>query len=1010
MSKDFVKELRSILNQHPLVEKVVITDNPIAMRGLLDALAREGVPWANVFCYTPAQLAERLVSDATFLPETAANSILVRLTIGHLLESLPAAQQYLGPSRSNPGTVEAVANAIYDLRMHGLSSADLRASGFTGSSRGLLLADILEAYEEHLAEADWHDEAELMRKAMSALEGSSNTERLYLISTDLASGGDLPQLKRQLLTSLPKEQVKVLPEAQIGTFYDAVSQHLWRLDLFAASSPVAEIRETLRVLANKSKTHGLGNALVFLARHDRYQSSMMEVLSAFEADCGVTIPCTFERGIPASLTRPGRFVDAYLKWIESGYPADLLAAMLSERLMTVPAEFSIDADKAARLLRNLSIGAGRDRYLAAIARNLNPGSSVLGRRVANGDRDALLELQALIKDLMSNYVPQGNDPDNMDVADLALTAGRALKRYVPEPEIPGDIKSIADIVEQRPLRHALEALNKLHWSLEQIGTHAQQTYPVALAAEHVRLLLSDLRIGREAPLPGHLHVAALQGGIYPERNLVFILGLDESAMPKTQAQDTLLSEKERQLLGPDFPNQRNFALYKERQIIRSIINLPGKTSLTMSYATHELGKNRALFPSHLLLEAYRAERRDVNLSYEELGRRLEPIRGYFPTATPEPLFLSETWIGKLAANADGKQVRRQLEKRYRNLKLGSLMRQGRQKPEITVYDGKILPDPQNLDPRENSELIMSATQLETLAWCPLKYFFKEVLGVTPPLDEGRKPDQWLDAVSRGAVLHEIYRQFHARMQGPVQGDAAEQQLLEEILEEVLGHVVQELPPPSTAVYEREKHQLLLSLKVFHRLEQQLAQSEEPLLFEVAFGKDDDTGPVRLQDASGRSFRISGRIDRINRIKGTDNYSVWDKKTGRPREEGGMLDRGRLIQHVLYAAGAEAHLHRLHRVQNPRVVQAGYLYPTEQGQGQKWTPDGDPRSVFPVLIEHLLDLVANGYFVAADDAKGCYSCEYRAACPAEAAARKVDEALKAGTDHGLRPLKEVRDFE
>ena len=50
----------------------------------------------------------------------------------------------------------------------------------------------------------------------------------------------------------------------------------------------------------------------------------------------------------------------------------------------------------------------------------------------------------------------------------------------------------------------------------------------------------------------------------------------------------------------------------------------------------------------------------------------------------------------------------------------------------------------------------SVTELEQLAECPFRFFLKRGLGVRP-IDEGeRDKDIWLDPLTRGSELHDLY--------------------------------------------------------------------------------------------------------------------------------------------------------------------------------------------------------------------------------------------------------------
>jgi ATP-dependent helicase/nuclease subunit B len=78
------------------------------------------------------------------------------------------------------------------------------------------------------------------------------------------------------------------------------------------------------------------------------------------------VPVTFAEGLPVSLSRPGRALAAWLRWIEEGYPQRLLVEMLGEGLLACDGDDEFGFQQLARLLRPLTIGARAENYLPKI--------------------------------------------------------------------------------------------------------------------------------------------------------------------------------------------------------------------------------------------------------------------------------------------------------------------------------------------------------------------------------------------------------------------------------------------------------------------------------------------------------------------------------------------------------------------------------------------------------------------------------------------------------------------
>jgi len=94
------------------------------------------------------------------------------------------------------------------------------------------------------------------------------------------------------------------------------------------------------------------------------------------------------------------------------------------------------------------------------------------------------------------------------------------------------------------------------------------------------------------------------------------------------------------------------------------------------------------------------------------------------------------------------------------------------------------------------------------------------------------------------------------------------------------------------------------------------------------------GPGGNFPSGWEELSTSGRIDRIDR-SAEHEYEVWDYKTGSSYgyKEEGYLDRGRQLQHALYAEAAEIILKR-DRDKKAKVVRSGYFFPGAKGEGSE----------------------------------------------------------------------------
>src|SRR5271157_1598096 len=95
---------------------------------------------------------------------------------------------------------------------------------------------------------------------------------------------------------------------------------------------------------------------------------------------------------------------------------------------------------------------------------------------------------------------------------------------------------------------------------------------------------------------------------------------------------------------------------------------------------------------------------------------------------------------------------------YHGLRRGHRAEAARQTARFTKYDGLVAQAGADLDPCR-PDTIQSASGLERFAACPFGYYLQKALGLEAPEENDPNPDEWLDPMSRGGLLHGIYSAF-----------------------------------------------------------------------------------------------------------------------------------------------------------------------------------------------------------------------------------------------------------
>ncbi|HBG23025.1 MAG TPA: hypothetical protein DDW83_07210, partial [Peptococcaceae bacterium] len=284
----------------------------------------------------------------------------------------------------------------------------------------------------------------------------------------------------------------------------------------------------------------------------------------------------------------------------------------------------------------------------------------------------------------------------------------------------------------------------------------------------------------------------------------------------------------------------------------------------------------------------------------------------------------------------------------------------RQASEPTIYDGALdraaKPADIPVSPRIPRKPI-SCSQLECLAACPFSYFLKYILRLELPQDLLYDPSGWLDPLQRGILLHSVFCDFMRQLASSRErvDEKRHQDLIYQIALQLVDQYKEKVPIPSDLIFQSETNEILESCDFFLAIESR--RKSTPLYFEVPFGLGKEevkkagcglAEPVRLDLGKGHILSICGRIDRIDQIS-ENCFSVWDYKTGKGKAYGDekFYDKGRQIQHAIYAIAAEEILKVLHV--SPQVVSSGYIFPSKKGEGRQVTRQVSDRESLVSLL-------------------------------------------------------------
>ena len=999
--------LASACRQRPLEEKILVAPSLAIGHTLVERLAREGHPWVHLRVETVRTIALRiagpsLAREGLRLLSRAQALALIEQACAEFLKP----NAYFGQLRDRPGFHRALQRTFEEIRSAGLTAASLPPGAFDDSRKLKELKGILVRYDEDLAAGKFIDSAAVLRRAAASAAAEPGGAR-YLVVDD----AELTAVEREILEKVSAGRLEILESEPPERW----AENAAKARLLHASGEENEIREVFRRILES----GIPFDQVEILHTD--DATYPALVWELAREHGVA--CTFAGGVAATFTRPGQAALAFLDWIAAGFEAEVLRASLASGALTFERVAGRPPDApgtraVARALREAQIGWGAVRHRTALDRRIaelekpeepgreadDAGEKELAERAARRRR-RLGEARAA-RDFALRVISLA-ECAAARTCDLRALA-RGCRSFVLE------YARVADAMDAS----ALTALEKL---LEELEVLPATPLPPSDAAARLSDAVRALSIEAERARPGRLHVAGYRAGGFSGRPHTFLAGLDEARHPGADLEDPVLLDAERRqinlLLAPlALPLYRDRPRESARALQKCVARLPG--GLTASYPSwniRSLDQQSEQFPSPFFLDLYRARSGRPEADYSTLLGALPEAAGFFP-GVGAALDETEWWLSRLAsagpAGAAGKGAPRVLEV-YPHLAEGRQAEQARASEDFTIWDGWIRSGTPELDPRASGEP-QSASRLETLAQCPYKYFLKHVLRLEPPKELERDTTEWLDAMTAGSLLHEVFRLFFERIVGAGEKPEASRHaaLLEEIADAQIAAWREKVPPASELAFGQRRDDILVACRTFLALEEEHCRGVTPRWFEVPFGLPRaefratiaSREPVAIPLGEG-TFPLRGSIDRVDEAP-DGTFHVWDYKTGgawRHKEKHG-LHGGRQIQHALYAMALEVLLGRAGIAGS--VSRSGYFFPGRKGEGQRMAMTLDLAGTRRIL-GHLLDLLREGAFPHAVDKEDCRYCDYEAVCGGPfAAGPRAKEKLAKSSLPVLQTFREI----
>jgi RecB family exonuclease len=503
---------------------------------------------------------------------------------------------------------------------------------------------------------------------------------------------------------------------------------------------------------------------------------------------------------------------------------------------------------------------------------------------------------------------------------------------------------------------------------------------------------------------------ALSGGRF---RFVALLGLVEGRFPGVFRPDPFLLDPERKALsdevaavpppravtqlslfdeeptpvftgGMTLPTTDTRVAQVRRMFARTLRQAEERLVLSYPRADEQTGRER--LPSLFLMAALQAFK-GVTVNADDLHRIVtEDEDGH--TDTDLSIDLGERDTEVVARH--GLAAVSWLEAERPFLRAAHELSRGRGARRLSPYDGLVGREDADSDPRLDpvkSGQAISASRIAAFSECGFRYFLRYVLKLEPAIEpeERRK----LDPLEKGTLFHEVAELFLRERRDadllPIRNTEEERQHLLALGDERLEAWVEGSPPRLVLLWRAEKKVFssLLTDWLAREAESYRTKKTIPAHFEVSFGmpyRRPDTKephrdlPVEIPLDDGSVLRISGQIDRIDRIDAADGGGLVlrDYKTGKaPTDSDASLFKGgRQLQIPFYILAAQEIF------PGEKVVEA-FLDYVNGGRPVAFPPAKATSATFRALLLRIADLMGHGVFM--QEPSACTFCDFKSVC-------------------------------
>ncbi len=466
------------------------------------------------------------------------------------------------------------------------------------------------------------------------------------------------------------------------------------------------------------------------------------------------------------------------------------------------------------------------------------------------------------------------------------------------------------------LARLFAALDDHAATLEALGHGGEAVYWPDFVRE-LGAIVREVPDEPEPPAPGTVRLATVSGAEGAAARHVLLAGLEEGTFPAREAIDLDPATPTDEDAETEGVRPADVAFARELRRFLGVAAMARQTLVLLSPTNDEKGQE--LLQAGFLDDVESLFTRPAWESCRIALKRLDPILPAELAIPPAEVCVRAVGRACLDANAETLAELADLASRpeHRDALAGAaialrLNHRRLRRSRFGPYEGD-LADPAAV--RRISESygptrpVFSASQLETLAACPFKYFLHHVLKLEP-IDDREEFDE--DASRRGQLVHEALETLHQVLKSEIEDVSPLPERVKGRITPIIDAILDRQLDPASDV---DRGLRAIDAERLRRTGQRYARQFEAYHaaavavechdFEVQFGKEGAPYPGLVLGDEAAGLGLQGMIDRIDliRVEGRVFFRIIDYKTGSCPTKRQVAD-GLALQLPLYALATQ----------------------------------------------------------------------------------------------------------